>query len=205
MLANYVRRCLSFLLALTMVFSLVPAQAFATGEDGHDHAHEGDTPATEAAVLIASEEGEDIHVHSYESVTTPPTCGAKGYTTLTCACGDVQTTDEVAATGEHTYETKVVDPTTEAEGYTQYTCSVCGDTYKDNFTKKLTPVETEPAEEGPSALALDLTARVNAIVADYGIKAGMTDNEVANQIFPKDGDAIKATMDEIAADRKSVV
>ena len=194
MLANYVRRCLSFLLALTMVFSLVPAQAFATGEDGHDHAHEGDTPATEAAVLIASEEGEDIHVHSYESVTTPPTCGAKGYTTLTCACGDVQTTDEVAATGEHTYESKVVDPTTEAEGYTQYTCSVCGDTYKDNFVEKLAPVE-----EGPSALALDLTARVNAIVAEYGIKADMTEDDVFEAMYEKSDDELFATMDEMEA------
>ena len=42
------------------------------------------------------------HAHSYTSVVTAPTCDAAGFTTNTCVCGDVTTTDEVAATG-HTY------------------------------------------------------------------------------------------------------
>ena len=127
MLANYVRRSLSFLLALTMIFSLVPVQAFATEEDGH--VHEGETLPTEAAVLVVSGEEEDIHVHSYTPVVTPPTCAAAGYTTYTCGCGDSYTSDEVAATGAHSYSAAVTPPTCGAAGYTTYTCTVCGGSY----------------------------------------------------------------------------
>lgn len=41
----------------------------------------------------------ESHEHSYESNVTAPTCTTDGYTTKTCACGDVQTTDKVPATG----------------------------------------------------------------------------------------------------------
>ena len=38
----------------------------------------------------------------------------------------------------HSYISKVVKPTYDAEGYTLHTCSVCGVSYKDSFTAKLT-------------------------------------------------------------------
>ena len=203
MLANYAKRSLSFLLALTMIFSMVPVQAFATEESGHDHIDEGVVAPTEEAVAIVSEGGDDVHVHSYETAVTPPTCGAKGYTTYTCSgCGDTYTSDEVAATGAHAYASEVVAPTTEAEGYTRYTCSVCGHTYEDSFVEKLpaepAPTESEPVEE-PSALALDRTAKINAILDDFGIAADMSDQDVYMAIVAKNGDEIKATMDKMEA------
>ena len=39
---------------------------------------------------------------------------------------------------EHTYSSVVVKPQFDSQGYTQYTCSVCGHSYKDNFTDPLT-------------------------------------------------------------------
>ena len=41
--------------------------------------------------------------HSYEAVVTEPTCGADGYTTYTCHCGDTYVADEVPATGDHQF------------------------------------------------------------------------------------------------------
>ena len=43
------------------------------------------------------------HIHTYSSVTTPPTCAEQGYTTYTCECGDSYVADYVDAPG-HTYE-----------------------------------------------------------------------------------------------------
>ena len=45
------------------------------------------------------------HVHNHNAVVTAPTCNDAGYTTYTCACGNVYTGDEVAALG-HNMETK---------------------------------------------------------------------------------------------------
>ena len=85
------------------------------------------------------------HTHSYTGkVTKEATCTASGTKTFTCSCGDVYT-ETIKATG-HNYTTKVVEPTTSAQGYTLYTCSVCGESYKDNYTDKL-PEETKPSDE----------------------------------------------------------
>ena len=45
------------------------------------------------------------HVHNHGAAVTAPTCNDAGYTTYTCACGDVYTGDNVAALG-HNMETK---------------------------------------------------------------------------------------------------
>lgn len=45
------------------------------------------------------------HVHNHNAVVTAPTCNDAGYTTYTCACGDVYTGDNVDALG-HNMETK---------------------------------------------------------------------------------------------------
>ena len=41
----------------------------------------------------------------------------------------------------HTYTKSVTPPTTSSTGYTTYTCSICGFSYQDEFTSKLTPEE----------------------------------------------------------------
>ena len=167
MLSNFGKRTFAFLLAVVMVFSMLPVQAFATetGEDLHDHDHDH----------------EEEHVHVYVAgEPVAATCGAAGYTVYTCSCGDSYVGDEVPATGEHSfvagepvaptctqqgyipytcacgaaenrdetdalghdYQSEVVEPTAEAQGYTQYTCASCGDSYQDDFVDALTPTET---------------------------------------------------------------
>ncbi|WP_242841295.1 leucine-rich repeat protein [Ruminococcus sp. NK3A76] len=77
------------------------------------------------------------HTHSYTSkITTAATCTKNGVKTYTCSCGD-SFTETIKATG-HKYTEKVVKPTYDAQGYTLHTCSVCGDSYKDTYTAKLT-------------------------------------------------------------------
>lgn len=99
---------------------------------------------------------------SFDAVVTPPSCTAAGYTTHTCICGNSYVDNEVAATN-HSYGSwthidgtqthkkdcvkgddtiteqcsfeKVVTPETCAnDGYTTFTCTVCGYTFRDNFT-----------------------------------------------------------------------
>ena len=214
MLAQELKRCLSFLLALVMVFSMVPVQAFAT-EDVHDHVDSEEGIVQEAGETELSEEeapapqAEEAHDHSYTSVVTAASCTQAGFTTYACECGDSYVAEETEALG-HSYEFAVVDPTYEADGYTQYTCTACGDSYSDNVIPKLQPEApaapemepiTTPAEvdEEPSALAQNLTARVNAIVADYGVNGSMTEDEIFDAMYAKSDDELFATMDEMEA------
>ena len=69
--------------------------------------------------------------------TKPATCTATGTKTRTCSvCGKVETAT-IAKTA-HKYVNTVVKPTYTAQGYTLHKCSVCGASYKDNYTAKLT-------------------------------------------------------------------
>lgn len=74
--------------------------------------------------------------HSYTAVVTAPTCTAEGYTTYSCACGDVYVADTVAKV-PHSYVAVVTAPDCYNQGYTTHTCSVCGDSYVDSYTAKL--------------------------------------------------------------------
>ena len=80
----------------------------------------------------------DDHIHSYTSeITKAATCKTTGIRTYTCVdCDDSYT--EVIPKTAHKYTAKVVKPTYDAQGYTLHTCSVCGDSYKDTYTAKLT-------------------------------------------------------------------
>ena len=64
-------------------------------------------------------------------ITAPPTCGAEGEATYTCAvCGKTETRD-VAAKGHNMVAKNTVAPTCVAEGYTLYECANgCGATEK---------------------------------------------------------------------------
>ena len=163
MIAQFGKRMLAFLLVLTMVFSLVPVQAFATetGNEGHDHGSEiaadPTTPSTEAAIAV-------VHEHDYvSSVTAEATCVETGAVTYTCECGNyyVEETDPT----EHSYEAAKVEATPEAKGYTQYTCSVCGHTYEDNF------VDYVPAETDPQPTESEPTEHVHDYVAGEKVAA----------------------------------
>ena len=76
------------------------------------------------------------HTHKYTSKTIASTCTEKGYTLYTCSCGDSYK-DNYKNLKEHTYTHKTIAPTTESKGYTEHTCSVCGYSYKSDYTDKL--------------------------------------------------------------------
>jgi hypothetical protein len=59
------------------------------------------------------------------------------------------------------------------------------------------PVVTEPEDGKPSELAVELAARVNAIVEDYGINADMTEEEIFEAMYEKSDEELFATMDEM--------
>ena len=91
-------------------------QACACGDVANKATHEGgEATETEQAVCDTCKQpygGLASHVHNHSVSVTAPTCTEAGYTTYTCACGDVYTADEVAATG-HTYgEWETVHPAT---------------------------------------------------------------------------------------------
>ncbi|MBR0412375.1 MAG: leucine-rich repeat protein [Eubacterium sp.] len=70
-----------------------------------------------------------------------PTCAKKGKTegSHCSACSEVIAPQkEIAATGKHRYTVKTVNPTYAAKGYKLHTCSVCGKSYKSDYTAKLT-------------------------------------------------------------------
>ena len=74
--------------------------------------------------------------HSYEGVTTEPTCAEDGVITYTCAnCGDSYT-ETIPATG-HSYNAEVTAPTCTESGYTTYSCPACGDSYVADETAAL--------------------------------------------------------------------
>ena len=79
---------------------------------------------------------DDKHEHSYTSVVTAPGCGAMGYTTHTCSCGDVKVTTYVDAL-EHVWgEGKVsVVATEEKEGLLVYSCNLCGEKREEVIPK----------------------------------------------------------------------
>lgn len=85
------------------------------------------------------------HTHKFTDTVVNPTCTKDGYTEHKCACGESYKDTVKSATG-HKYNDKVVAPTTSEKGYTLHTCSVCGDSYKDNYTDKL-PAEKPGKDE----------------------------------------------------------
>ena len=72
----------------------------------------------------------DGHQHTYESVVTPPTCTAEGYTTHTCACGESYKDNTVPAThtpAEAVEENKVGATCSKEGSYESVVyCSKCG-------------------------------------------------------------------------------
>ena len=77
------------------------------------------------------------HTYGNWQTTKPATCTTAGTQTRTCSvCGKVET--QTIAKTAHKYVNTVVKSTYTAKGYTLHKCSVCGASYKDNYTAKLT-------------------------------------------------------------------
>ena len=91
------KSCLSLLLAMVMLLSMMPVQAFAEETHDHDHAEE----LTE-------------HEHSYKEEIVAPTAEAEGYTRHTCTvCGDTYTDSPVAKLEPETQPAETEDASKE--------------------------------------------------------------------------------------------
>ncbi len=90
------------------------------------------------------------HTYSTEvTVDKAPTCTEEGTGKYVCTaegCNAYIAAGNIPAT-DHSYTSEVVESTCTEQGYTVYTCSVCGDSYKDNFTDKLEHTEGEAVIE----------------------------------------------------------
>ena len=105
------------------------------------------------------------HTHKFTDTVVNPTCTKDGYTEHKCACGESYKDTVKSATG-HKYNDKVVAPTTSEKGYTLHTCSVCGDSYKDNYTDKL------PAEKPGKDEYVNDGGESNTVEENAGLVAG---------------------------------
>ena len=81
-------------------------------------------------VMIAQEEIPATGHVNTSTNTTDATCTEDGSVVVTCACGEVVSTEIVAATG-HAYRIVIVEPTCIDRGCTIYICA-CGDNYTEN-------------------------------------------------------------------------
>ena len=101
------------------------------------------------------------------SIIQSATCTAEGTQTRTCsACGKVETAT-IAKTA-HQYVDTVVKPTYTTKGYTLHKCSVCGTSYKDTYTAKLTLTKVTGAKLGGRAAdALRINWTKNASADGY--------------------------------------
>ena len=130
----------------------------------------GDTYCKDCGAKISS--GEVIPAtgkHSFGNwkITKAATCTATGTKTRTCSvCGKVETAT-IAKTA-HKYVNTVVKPTYTAQGYTLHKCSVCGTSYKDTYTAKLTLAKVTGAKlTGRAADALRINWSKNASADGY--------------------------------------
>ena len=77
-----------------------------------------------------------VHIYGEWKVTKAPTCTAAGVKERTCTGCNAKETMTLQATG-HKYIASTVKPTYSAKGYTLYKCSLCGKSYKSNYTNML--------------------------------------------------------------------
>ena len=118
------------------------------------------------AVIKAQETVPATGEHSFGDwkITKAATCTATGTKTRTCSgCGKVETAT-IAKTA-HKYVNTVVKPTYTAQGYTLHKCSVCGTSYKDTYTAKLTLAKVTGVKLGgraADALRVNWTKNANA-------------------------------------------
>lgn len=136
------KKTLSLLLTLVMLFSLVACGTTDAPETTAPQDSTNTTPSTEQTLPEETEVVDTLHEHSYTSTVSAPTCTEDGYTTHTCACGDSYVSDKVTAVG-HTFGEWVTTlaPTEEATGTAQRKCANC-ETAETKTLGKLIPNHT---------------------------------------------------------------
>ena len=105
------------------------------------------------------------HTFANWTTTKEATCAAEGTQSRKCTvCGKTET-KSIAKTTTHSYTSKVIAPTATAQGYTLHTCSVCGTSYKDNYTDII------PDEESGQLVIGNTTANAGrTVTVDVNIK-----------------------------------
>ena len=110
------------------------------------------------------------HVFGDWKITEEATCTTTGTKTRACTvCGKVETVT-IAKTA-HKYVNTVVKPTYTVQGYTLHTCSVCGYSYKDNYTPalkltELTGVKVKTQGSTSLTLAWDKNASAKGYIIE---------------------------------------
>ncbi len=108
---------------------------------------EGNTTKTASYEILVTESD---HRYGNWSVTKKATCTTGGTEQRKCSvCGKVESRT-VNAVG-HKYVDQVIAPTATEKGYTLHTCSVCGYSYKDNYTD----VKPQPVKKAIVSLTYD--------------------------------------------------
>ena len=112
--------------------------------------------------------------HDFSSEWTTdiqPTCIAEGSKSRHCTRCDEKTDVTTIEKTYHSYNTDIIHPTFEDGGYMIHTCSVCGDSYIDNYTEKLSlePV-TGVKLGGRAADALRINWNENTLANGYIIE-----------------------------------
>ena len=115
-----------------------------------------------------------VRVHDYSdewTVDKPATCSAEGSKSRHCTRCDAKTEVTAIAKIAHTYTSKVVEPTLTQQGYTLHKCSVCGYSYKDNYTPalkltELTGVKVKTQGTASLTLAWDKNASAKGYIIE---------------------------------------
>lgn len=108
---------------------------------------EGNTTKTASYEILVTESD---HRYGNWSVTKKATCTTGGTEQRKCSvCGKVESRT-VNAVG-HKYVDQVIAPTATEKGYTLHTCSVCGYSYKDNYTE----AKPQPVKKAVVSIAYD--------------------------------------------------
>ena len=109
------------------------------------------------------------HQYGNWTVTKKATCTVKGTEQRKCnLCGKIETRS-INATG-HKYVNKTIAPTSTTKGYTLHTCSVCGYSYKDNYTNVKKQLQSITISTKPSKT----TYNINDTIDTSGLKVVAT-------------------------------
>ena len=104
------------------------------------------------------------------TVTKCATCTTDGAEQRICSLCRKNETRTIKATG-HKYTNKTIAPTSTTKGYTLHTCSVCGYSYKDNYTDAKKQLQSIAISEKPGKTAYNINDTIDTaglkVVATY--------------------------------------
>ena len=112
---------------------------------------------------------EKSHIYGSWTVTKRATCTTDGAEQRICSLCRKTETRTIKATG-HKYTNKTIAPTSTTKGYTLHTCSVCGYSYKDNYTDAKKQLQSIAISAKPGKT----TYNINDAIDTSGLKVVAT-------------------------------